>query len=300
MAGNCSDHETINLQDGRRLGWAEFGDPQGQPVIYCHGWPGSRIEASLLEAAAMRCKVRLIAADRPGMGLSDFLSGRQFTDWPRDVRDLCDALQLDRFAVLGVSGGTPYALACAASMPRRLSCVGIVSGMGPLDRPDALQGMSWWNRLLILLAQRIPRTVRFLFSLASGAIVRLPGVALFLLRRMLPEPDRSVLGRSELRRFFPRHVREIFRQGPKGPAYDGEAYLNPWRIRLQDIGTPIHLWHGDADVAVPDSMGRFLASKLSRCHPRSCSGEGHISLLIDHAEEILGAMCEEGSHAEAK
>lgn len=298
MAGNPRDHQTLRLQDGRRLGWAEFGDAQGQPVLYCHGWPGSRIEASLLDRAAKRSRVRLIAADRPGMGLSDFLPGRQFTDWPQDASELCDALGLDRFAVMGVSGGTPYALACAARFPERMSCVVVVSGMGPLDRPDGLEGMGWWNRLLIATAQKMPRTVRFLFGPASRLIFGLPGFALFVLRRLLPEPDRTVLGRTEMRIFFGRHVREIFRQGPKGPAHDGEAYLKPWNFRLDDISIPVHLWHGDSDVAVPDSMGRFLALKLSGCQARILPGEGHISLLVDHADEILGALYEEGFHAE--
>jgi hypothetical protein len=128
----------------------------------------------------------------------------------------------------------------------------------------------------------------------------LPGFALFALRRMLPEPDRTVLGRPELRGFFPRHVREIFRQGARGSAQDGEMYLSPWNLQLEDLGVAVQLWHGDADIAVPDSMGRFLSRKLSCCHPQFCSGEGHISLLIDHAEEILGALREGEVHAEAQ
>ncbi len=299
MTDNPSHNQTLELRDGRRLGWAEFGDPQGKPVFYCHGWPGSRIEAGLLHAAARRCKVRLISADRPGLGLSDFQEGRSFADWPQDVAQLGDALRLGKFALLGVSGGAPYAAACAAGIPSRLTRVGIVSGMGPVDRPHSLDGMCWWNRLLISAARKLPRSLRFLYGLASLGIRRMPRAALFLLRRMLPEPDRSVLNRSEIRQFFPGHLKEIFRQGARGSSQDGELYLKPWNLRLEEAGVPVHLWHGDADVAVPASMGRFLSQQLSGCQSKFCAGEGHISLLIDHADEILGTLREGSSHAEA-
>ena len=300
MTDNSSHNQTIQLRDGRRLGWAEFGDPQGKPVFYCHGWPGSRIEASLLDAAARRCKVRLISADRPGLGLSDFQQGRSFADWPQDVAQLGAALKLGEFAVLGVSGGAPYAAACALGIPSQLSRVGIVSGMGPVDRPQALDGMSWWNRLLISAARRLPRSVRFLYGLASLGIRRTPRVVLFLLRRMLPEPDRSVLARAEIRQFFPGHLREIFRQGARGSSQDGEMYLKAWNLPLGEVGLPVHLWHGDVDAAVPASMGRFLSRQLPHCQTRLWAGEGHISLLIDHADEILGTLRDGSLQAEAQ
>ncbi len=300
MTDNLSHSQTIKLRDGRRLGWAEFGDPQGRPVFYCHGWPGSRIEASLLDGAAKRCKVRLISADRPGLGLSDFQPGRSFADWPQDVAQLIDALGVGLFAVLGVSGGAPYAVACAVALPSRLRRIAIVSGMGPIDCPGALRDMIWWNRLLISVARKLPRSVRFLYGLASQGFRRRPRWTLSLLRLNMHGRDRSVLGRSEIRQFFPSHLREIFRQGARGSSQDGEMYLKPWNLRLEQVNVPVHLWHGKEDWVIPESMGECLRLKLPGCRAKYLEREGHISLLIDHAEMILGTLQPRDSHAEAQ
>lgn len=118
------------LPDGRRLGHALYGDSAGPPVIYMHGFPASRLEAKLLEEAACEIGVSLITPDRPGLGLSDFQPGRAITDWPGDVAHLADALDLDRFSVVGVSGGCPYALACAHQLGDRVIRTAIIAGMG--------------------------------------------------------------------------------------------------------------------------------------------------------------------------
>jgi len=103
----------LRLNDGRLLGYAEFGDPGGTPVMFFHGFPGSRLEGALGHEAAERAAVRMICIDRPGMGLSTFQPGRRMLDWPADVAALADALGIGRFAVGGVSGGGPYAAVCA-------------------------------------------------------------------------------------------------------------------------------------------------------------------------------------------
>jgi pimeloyl-ACP methyl ester carboxylesterase len=113
-------NRTIRLRDGRRLGYAEWGDPDGRPLFYFHGWPGARVEGRLGDEAARAQGVRMIALDRPGMGLSDYQPRRTLVDWPDDVIQLAAAMGLDRFAVLGISGGGPYAAACAWKLSDRL------------------------------------------------------------------------------------------------------------------------------------------------------------------------------------
>ncbi len=124
-------NQQIKLRDGRSLGYAEYGTPVGKPVFYFHGFPSSRLDWPLFDtdAIAARLNARIIAADRPGYGLSDFKRGRKILDWPDDVVELADALQIDRFAVLGISGGGPYAEACSFKIPQRLSATAIVCGM---------------------------------------------------------------------------------------------------------------------------------------------------------------------------
>src|SRR3954465_14232198 len=130
--GNGVDR-TIRLRDGRRLGYAEWGGLGGPPVLYFHGWPGSRLEGRLADEAARGEGVRLIALDRPGMGLSDYQPRRRLVDWPDDVLQLATALGLERFAVLGISGGGPYAAVCAWKLPEQLTRAEIVSSLAPLD-----------------------------------------------------------------------------------------------------------------------------------------------------------------------
>mgnify|MGYP006206306919 CR=1 FL=1 len=131
----------FTLPDGRRLGFEIYGDPDGFPVIYCHGFPASRLEARLFHEDARDTGIMLVAADRPGYGGSDYQSGRGMPDWAGDMRVLADGLHLDRYSVMGMSGGAPYAVHCAAAGDARLHRLGLVCGLGPMDRPETLAGM---------------------------------------------------------------------------------------------------------------------------------------------------------------
>ena len=139
--------QQFTLPNGRRLGYDEHGTPDGHPIFYFHGTPSARIEWTLWEADALiqTLHLRIITVDRPGMGLSDFQQGRCLTDWPIDVAALADHLRLDRFAVLGFSGGVPYAAACATRIPDRLTAVGLVGVVGPFDQPGLIDGINPQN-----------------------------------------------------------------------------------------------------------------------------------------------------------
>jgi pimeloyl-ACP methyl ester carboxylesterase len=146
----------LRLKDGRMLGYAEYGDPSGTPVFAFHGFPGSRITFRIADDAARRRGVRIIAPDRPGMGLSTFQPGRNLLDWPQDVGELADALGIDRFAVAGVSGGGPYVAACAFALRARVTVAAIISGIGPLRRGEDTKGMLPTNRLIFGAQRWVP------------------------------------------------------------------------------------------------------------------------------------------------
>ncbi|MFM8332503.1 MAG: alpha/beta fold hydrolase, partial [Candidatus Methylumidiphilus sp.] len=139
--------QTFCLRDGRLIGYAEFGDPEGFPVVYCHGFPASRLEGGLLDAAARRQRVRVIAADRPGYGLSAWQADRAMTDWPDDISQLLAHLGIERFAVLGVSGGGPYGLSLLAKLADRVVAASFVCPLGPVYQPELVQAMHWPARL---------------------------------------------------------------------------------------------------------------------------------------------------------
>src|ERR1041385_8757707 len=144
------------LSDGRRLGYAEYGDLQGWPVFYFHGWPSSRLEPRTAQGVCADLNLRLIASDRPGYGLSDFKPRRAIVDGVRDTKELAQQLGIDRFAALGVSGGGPYAAACAATLPERVTMALLVCSMAPSDVPEATKGMVALNRYLLSFARSAP------------------------------------------------------------------------------------------------------------------------------------------------
>lgn len=278
----------LRLADGRLLGYGDFGDPAGTPVMLFHGFPGSRITAAIGHEAAARAAVRLIAPDRPGMGLSTFQPRRRIIDWPSDVVELADALALGRFAVGGVSGGGPYAAACALSLADRLSGAAIISGVGPFDGPDAASGMNRLNRTLFTLARRAPWLARVPMLLAQLALRR-PERAVDRSIAAMPEADRVIIRRPEVRATFVSDFVEAFRGGVRGPAWELVLYARPWGFRLQDIAMQVDLWQGEADNNVPVTMGRYQAAAIPNCRARFFPGEGHL-LIIDHMEEIFGAL----------
>ncbi|BCR06042.1 alpha/beta hydrolase [Desulfuromonas versatilis] len=286
-----SQARQIALDEGRLLGWSEFGDPAGRPLLYCHGLPGSRLEAGLTDAAARRLGIRVIAADRPGYGLSDDWPGRTLGDWPADLLQLADALGLGRFALLGVSGGVPYAAAFAALFPERLSAVGLVAGVAPPLAVEGFAAMRLPARLAFLLARRSPALLRLLYGrLAGGSARRFPGTALALLTVAAPAADRRALRRPEVGGILHASIAEAFRHGPAGALRDLELLARPWAVPLAGIRLPVQLWHGEADATVPVAMGRWLAREIPGCRARFLPDEGHFSLPVNHMDEILGRL----------
>ncbi len=283
----------IVLGDGRTLGFAEFGDTQGQPFMYFHGWPSSRLEAEMVEAAALRHHLRIIAPDRPGFGRSEFKPGREMRDWPADVIELANALELDRFSIMGLSGGGPYVAICALKIPQRLRAAGIISGFGPADSPGVVDGMRRLNRRLLQIGRRAP----WLFRLFSWQVVRAmrrnPDDFFAQLLSDLPKPDQDVLARAEIREYLLNAALEAFRRGSRGAALENALYARAWGFKLQDITIEVHLWHGGLDSNVPPAMGHYLASAIPICCSRFYEEEGHISLFVNHMEEILCTLSSE-------
>jgi pimeloyl-ACP methyl ester carboxylesterase len=284
QSSDCS----IRLNDGRRLGYAEFGDPGGRPLFYCHGFPASRLEAALLDPAARRCGVRVVAADRPGFGLSDFQAGRRIRNWPDDVAALADVLGIDRFAIVGVSGGGPYALACARFIPRRLTAVGVVCGLGPVGEPWALRDMLWSRRLVFVLARRAPWLLSLVHrDLFAPLLRRRPDAILSMISRASVAADRRVLARTDVGRALLASIREAVRAGPDGMRHELQLYTRAWGFRPEEIDVTVDLWHGETDPIVPVAHTRVLLGRLAHVRCVILPGEGHFSLPIIHMHAIL-------------
>jgi pimeloyl-ACP methyl ester carboxylesterase len=284
----AEEARALRLPDGRRLGYAEYGKPDGAPILLFHGTPGSRLMLRVTDAPARSLGVRVIAPDRPGYGLSDRQSGRRLLDWPDDLAALADSLRIERFAVAGISGGGPYTLACALKLPERLTVAGVISGMGPVvgEIGGALDRR---HRLAFATMRRAPPLLHLVMAAASLGWQRIPERLLDALHAYMPAADQAIVARPEVRASLLAGLREAFRQGGRGATDELRLFVAPWGFRLKDIRAPVRLWHGEADDLVPCAMGRYVAGAIPGCRAELIAGAGHY-WAFDHIEELLAAL----------
>lgn len=286
-------NQQFQLPGGRKLGYDEHGAPDGKPVFYLHGSPSSRLEARLYlsEDLLQSLGVRLIAVDRPGMGLSDFQPNRRMLDFPNDLLALADHLKIERFAILAYSLGGPYGLACAFAIPERLHKVGIVSGAALFTEPELMTNVNEGTRKFLTMPREKPLLARLFLWMMLGVMPRVaPKKFIAGAAAVLPEADRAVVSDPEVQRGFINAMYEAMRQGTRGAFHESLLAVSDFGFRLQDIQTPIQLWHGEADQNVPVEMARFAESALPKCEAGFYPNEGHLSLFKKHAAEIIRAL----------
>jgi pimeloyl-ACP methyl ester carboxylesterase len=226
---------TIRLGDGRALAYAEWGDRQGAPVLLFHGTPMSRLWCPD-ENVTAASRVRLLTIDRPGIGRSDVLPRRTFGDWPGDVAEFGDVLGIDEFGVVGWSAGGPYAAACAARIPDRLTGVAIgacraLSRFNFAENPAAREELPADDRRLFELAQQDPEAAARAAAEADQEWVR-----------ALWDDAEGWLNAAELPPAFLEAVRESVRQGPEAFAWEQIDAFLPWGFRLLDIAIEVHVY----------------------------------------------------------
>ncbi|MGY1710870.1 alpha/beta fold hydrolase [Geodermatophilus sp. SYSU D00758] len=278
---------SVRLRDGRTLAYAEWGDPDGRPVLGCHGSPSSRLEHHVEDPDAYRrWGVRLVVPDRPGFGRSDPQPGRRVLDWPDDAAQLLDHLGVDRCAVLSLSGGAAYALACAHALGDRVHTIGVLGGAPPPDVPWPWPG--WVPRRLRAVAHRPSPAAGLLQPVFAPLAVRPALIPRYLQLRLAPA-DRRVIGRPGVRRVLARTFSEGLRNGAAPLAEDRALLFRPWGFPLARVRQQVHLWHGTQDWIVPVPLGRALAAMLPRCSAHWFPGEGHF-LVYDHAERVYAAL----------
>lgn len=280
-------NQQIKLRDGRSLGYAEYGNPDGKPVFCFHGSPGSRLDWTFFDDACRLedSNARIIVAERPGMGLSNFKRGRKILDWSDDVVELADALQLERFAVLGISGGGPYAAACAYKIPERLTGTVIISGMGPAEAPGSKEGTAWTFPGKSSVMRRV------ILGLTAMGMQKKPDRIESQMIEGFKGPDKTLsLEKPELAKKIIESWLEAFRSGIAGVHHEAGLYTRPWRFRLQDIAVEVHLWHGEQDNNVPVSVGRYVADTIPKCHATFVENEGHFSLPYKYLQKCLSIL----------
>jgi pimeloyl-ACP methyl ester carboxylesterase len=277
---------TLELSDGKRLCWAEYGDRSGESVFVFHGNPGSRLAWGAMPGTPFLPEVRLVAPDRPGYGRSEF-KANALERWPQDMVELADHLGIERFAVFGPSGGAPYALACAWKIPDRLTAVGVFGAVGP-NVPEAVEGALPALKLLWRIAKPLQWAIRLQMWLMSLAARRNPiRFAETLGEFELKDEDKAILDRPEILELFRVDSPEAYRQNGIGSAYDVTIPAS-WPIPLEEIRTKVRLWHPERDPLV-GNMTLYLASRIPDADLRCLPGEGHLWIL-DHMPEVLEAL----------
>lgn len=277
------------MADGRLLGFAEYGDPSGAPVLFFHGEVGSRLLGRAFEPSAQRLGLRLVSPDRPGMGFSDFQAGRVVADWPADVGELTAALGISRFAVLGASGGAPYALACAWKMPERLTAAVLAGPALPTSMKQDQPGAPAMTRVLRQSAVRAPWTIRVMMTLLGEMTRRSPEQLLGRMSDSAGAADRDVFARPEIRSMIPQSMAETFRSGPRGAAHDMRLLAADWELPFDRITMPVSIWHGEADGDVTPADARGLADALPNCELHLLAGAGH-HLALTQPDALLDAV----------
>jgi pimeloyl-ACP methyl ester carboxylesterase len=282
----------IAVGEDRQIGFAEFGAPQGRAIFWLHGTPGARRQIPTEARAFAEAEdIRLIGVDRPGIGASTpYQYGNVFA-FADDLRSVADTLGVDRMAVVGLSGGGPYALGCAAAMPERIVATGVLGGVAPVSGPDAIGGGIMGN-----LGTRVAPLIQLAglpLRLAATGLIQLirpvASPALEIYARISPEADRALLVRPEFKAMFLDDLLNGSRKQLAAPFYDIIAFSRDWGFRLDEVKVPVRWWHGDADHIVPFAHGQHVVSRLPDAELYHLPGESHLAGL-GRAEEILSSM----------
>jgi pimeloyl-ACP methyl ester carboxylesterase len=280
----------IPLPSGLTLAVAEYGVPDGVPVFFFHGWPSARMQGALFHEAALGVGVRVLAVDRPGVGKSTPQANRRLVDWPPLLRELAAALALDRVRVLGVSGGGPYALASAWGAPELVEAAAVVCGAPPLTElgPD---GLTLAYRIMLAAHGRSRKAMRLFFRILHPlAAARAPEWMMTMLRGAVRGPDKAVLADGRLAQLCYDGFRYAWGGHRDGVFEDAEIYTQPWGFALEEVRRPVRMWHGTEDHNFSYHLAERVAARLPNCALRIVPDEGHYSLPIRHAREILADL----------
>ena len=285
-------YSLLRLPDGRALGYLQVGAATGPAIFHFHGHGSSRLEALMLEKHALALGVRVIALDRPGIGRSDAKRGDRLLDWPADVAAAADLLQIERFAVQGMSAGGPYALACAYFIPERVMACGLVSAVPPPEiarrAGPKLRRFAWW------VAHRFPNYLRRRLEQfrpdgqPDEAMVR---QRMLRVSQLLGGEDEILMQSSEMRALLARTMVETARQGAAANREEIERLVRPWGFDVRHIKLDrTFIWHGEMDRIMPVGPARLLARRLGDCRAIFYPQEGHFSVLVNRAPDILAAL----------
>jgi pimeloyl-ACP methyl ester carboxylesterase len=283
----------VAVGDERQLGFAEFGDPQGRAIFWLHGTPGARRQIPTeARVFAEHNGLRLIGIDRPGIGSSTPFQYDNVVAFADDLSTVADTLGIGKMAIVGLSGGGPYTLGCAAVMPDRVVTVGVLGGVAPTRGADAIGGgVVALSSYVAPLLERVGLPIRLAAVALVWLIRPLAEPALSLYARISPEGDRRLLVRPEFKAMFLDDLLNGSRKQLAAPFADVVVFARDWGFRLEQVKVPVNWWHGDRDHIVPFGHGEHVVARLPDAELYPIPGESHMAGL-GRAEEILRRVVE--------
>ncbi|RZU49348.1 pimeloyl-ACP methyl ester carboxylesterase [Krasilnikovia cinnamomea] len=286
----------VTLPDGRALAIREGGDLAGAAVVYHHGTPASRYQAGFIEAAARCHGIRVVSFNRPGYGSAPE-TPPSLASVGTDAVHIADALDLEQFSTVGVSGGGPYALATALAGPGRVSQVAVVAGIGPWRLIEPEDPSDPERELLALAdAGKIDAALagyRAVLTAEIGDLLAI-GDDSALVEAYLdgaPPDDLQWLD-QEKRLLWAVDLREAVRTGD-GYARDNVAWGGRWDIDIAAIRCPVRLYYGNLDRLVSPSHGRWLADRIPGAIQVTWPDAGHGIASFGHWDTIFASMRDE-------
>lgn len=278
--------QRVVLPGGLRISYADTGDPHGRVVLYLHGTPGSRMQVGTpVSDVATTLGLRLIAPDRPGYGDSTFVP-YTVIDYPAMLARFADSLGIDRFGVVGTSGGGRYAYSCAAVLGDRVTRAALVGSTAPSNLAGVTQTWSQSDRRLYATASRAPWLLRVTLARTARRLRRQPERMLTMLPTMSTADERAVTD-PDVQGMVTAMTAEAFRQGGRGFVHDVRLEALPWGCRMEAPAAPVEIWHGLNDTIVRDEQARILADAIPGAYRHVVDGEGHFSLIMLHSARYL-------------
>ena len=276
--------QVVRAPDGRELAVEVTGHPTGEPVFLLHGTPGSLLGPRPRKIFLYRLGIRLISYNRPGYPGSTRVKDRIIADAANDVEVIADHFGIDRFSVIGRSGGAPHALACAADkhLRDRLICTASLCGLAPYDAV----GLNWFADMvksnIAAYQDAAEHDLPALIATFNRQAEQVRNNSQGLINTLRPElvgPDREVMGDVALRRIIAQTHADALRESVDGWVDDVIALAHPWSVELSHITGPVLLWHGGDDVFIPASHTRWLRGQIDGSELRLKSGIAHFGAI---------------------
>lgn len=278
-------HQSLHLKDGRNLSYAEWGLSSGKPILLVSGSNTGRL-TRFPDAILQEFGIHLITLDRAGMGLSSFQPQRRLLDFPNDIAQLMDALNIEKFWLLAASQGGPYGAVCAYQLASRLHATALVSAVSPMP-PEIMALQNPQIKPMLALAKNGPLVLQAFYAVLGYFIKRSKPTMLKGMLASLPPSDQAILEQNpEIMAMMHADIINSMAGGAKGAVQDMQVVLSDWGFKLEDIQSKIFLWQGESDPNVVPAMGHYYAERLPNCEATFVPNVGHL-LLFSHLREIL-------------